>query len=116
MAETPLYLARLDMYARFLSAVDAESHVVWHRQDGRYANEREAIDAVDRAYAATRAAFNPIDLEGVGPHKEARLLLDRLAAMHKEGGTNPDWKDFKAAREAFAATAGAYLRSLRGDE
>lgn len=116
MDDTPLYLARLDMYARFLTAVDAESHVVWHRQDGRYASEHEAIDAVDHAYAATRAAFNPIGLEGIGPHKEARLLLDQLKAMHEDGGRNPDWKDFKAAREAFTATAGAYLRALRGEE
>jgi len=116
MNDTALYLARLDLYARFLTAVDAESHVVWHRQDGRYADEREAIDAVDRAYAATRAAFNAIDLEGVGPHKEARLVLEQLKAMHKDSGRHPDWKDFKAAREAFVATTGAYLKALRGDE
>jgi hypothetical protein len=116
MNNTPLYLARLDMYSRFLTAADAESHVVWHRQDGRYAGEREAVDAVDTAYAATRAAFNAIDLEGVGPHKEARVVLDRLRAMHQDGGSSPDWKDFKAAREAFVAAASAHLKALRGED
>ncbi|QNP71507.1 hypothetical protein IAG44_20120 [Streptomyces roseirectus] len=115
MYDTPLYLARLDMYARFLTAVDAESHVVWHRQDGRYADEREAIDAVDRAYAATRAAFNPIDLEGTGPHKEARLLLEQLKALHRDGGENPDWKSFKAARETFVTAAKGCLEELRDE-
>jgi hypothetical protein len=75
MNNTPLYLARLDMYSRFLTAADAESHVVWHRQDGRYAGEREAVDAVDTAYAATRAS-----LCGPTPSRSMALNAARVAA------------------------------------
>lgn len=111
-----LYLARRDAYAEFLSAADAESNVAWYRKDGRYPDETEAVAAVDRAYAATRVAFNVIDVEGVGPVKEARTVLERLAAMHKDGGGNPDWKDFKAARESFVVAANDYLKAMRGEE
>lgn len=110
---TPLYLARLEHYSRFLSAADAESDAVRHRQDGRYVHEYEAESAVDHAGAATRAAFNAIDLEGIGPYKEARVMLDRLRAMHRDGGVNPDWEDFKAVREAFAVAASDHLELLR---
>lgn len=113
MTNTPLYLARLENYARFLSAADAESDAVRHRQDGRYGDEYEAAAAVDHAGAATRAAFNAIDLEGVGPYKEARVVLDRLRAMHRDGGLHPDWEDFKAVREAFAVAASDHLKILR---
>ncbi|EFL23580.1 hypothetical protein SSOG_03294 [Streptomyces himastatinicus ATCC 53653] len=111
-----LYLARRDAYAEFLSAADAESNVAWFRKDGRFSDGTEAVAAVDRAYAATRAAFNVIDVEGIGPVKEARTVLEQLAAMHRDGGVNPDWKDFKAARESFVVAANRYLKGMRGED
>ncbi|MFC9424519.1 hypothetical protein [Streptomyces sp. NPDC056987] len=110
MMSDVLYLARRDAYAAFLTAADAESHVAWHRAEGRYADDAEAVAAVDLAYAATRAAFNLIDVEGVGPVKEARAVLARLAVLSSDGNPNPEWKDFKAARESFVQAASAYLR------
>ncbi|SHN16496.1 hypothetical protein [Actinacidiphila paucisporea] len=111
---TALYLARRDAYAAFLTAADAESHVAWFREDGRYPDEAAAVAAVDRAYAVTRAAFNVIEVEGVGPAAQGRTLLERLAALHKDGGARPDWKDVKQAREAFVGAAQDALRELRG--
>jgi hypothetical protein len=108
-----LYLARRDAYAAFLSAADAESNVAWFRQDGRYEDRAAEIAAVDRAYGATRAAFNVIDVEGVGPLAEAREVLVQLAALHKDDGTQGDWKGFKAAREAFVDAARTALADLR---
>ncbi|MFI9720805.1 hypothetical protein ACIHFE_14295 [Streptomyces sp. NPDC052396] len=110
-----LYLARRDAYAEFLSAADAESQVAWFRSEGRYKDEAAAVEAVDAAYAKTRAKFNVIDVEDVGPIKEARSVLERLQAMHKDGGKNPDWYEFKKAREEFRKAVAAYLRKLRGD-
>ncbi|MFF4529195.1 hypothetical protein ACFY1P_07970 [Streptomyces sp. NPDC001407] len=118
MLEAPtvtLYLARRDAYADFLSAADTESRVAHFRSEGRY-KEEEAIAAVDAAYAATRDKFNVIDIEGVGPIKEARAVLEQLQAMHKDGGVNPDWRDFKAAREEFVKSAGDFLRKSLGEE
>jgi hypothetical protein len=111
-----LYIARRDAYAAFLTAADAESNVAWYRKEGRYGDGAEAVAEVDRAYAATRAAFNVIDVAGVGPVKEARAVLESLATMHRDGGTNPDWKDFKTARENFVAAAGSHLRGMLGEE
>ena len=107
-----LYLARRDAYAAFLTAADAESNVAWFRQDGRYEDEAAAVAAVDGAYAATRAAFNVIDVEGIGPVKEARTLVERLAALHKDGGARPDWKDVKTAREEFVTAARGALHGM----
>ncbi|MFI9721559.1 hypothetical protein ACIHFE_18210 [Streptomyces sp. NPDC052396] len=119
MLEAPLvtlYLARRDAYAEFLSAADAESQVAWFRSDGRYKEDAEAIAAVDTAYAATRAKFNVIDVESVGPIKEARAVLEQLQAMHKDGGKSPDWHDFKQAREEFVKSAGDFLRGMVGEK
>lgn len=118
MLEAPtvtLYLARRDAYADFLSAADAESQVAWFRSEGRYKDE-EAVVAVDAAYAATRDKFNVIDIEGVGPIKEARAVLEQLQAMHKDGGVNPDWRAFKESREEFVKAAGVFLRKMLGEE
>ncbi|MFI0900720.1 hypothetical protein [Streptomyces sp. NPDC020983] len=111
-----LYLARRDAYAAFLAAADAEAHVAWFRGDGRYADEAAAVAAVDRAYAATRGAFAPIEVEGLGPAPEGRGLLDGLAALHRDGGARPDWKAFKAAREGFVAAARAALQGFRNGQ
>ncbi|MFF2810549.1 hypothetical protein ACFVT2_25925 [Streptomyces sp. NPDC058000] len=117
-AAVTLYLARRDTYAAFLNAVDDELRVAWHRCDGRYKtsdgrpDEAAAVEDVDRAYLKSRAAFNVIDLEAVGPVKEARVLVERAAALHKGGGTEPNWVDFKKAREAFVAATGRYLKGL----
>lgn len=100
-----------DAHAAFLAAADA--HVAWFRVDGRYADEVAAVAAVDRAYAVTRGAFAVIEVEGVGPAREGRVLLDGLAALHRDGGARPDWKAFKAAREDFVAAARAALQELR---
>ncbi|WP_405795422.1 hypothetical protein [Streptomyces sp. NBC_01506] len=109
MTSEVLYLARRDAYAAFLTAADAESNVAWHRLDGRFVDGASAVAAVDTAYAATRAAFNVIAVEGVGPVEEARTVLELLAAMHKDGGLAPDWKGFKTAREAFVVAASGFL-------
>jgi hypothetical protein len=106
-----LYLARRDAYAAFLAAADAEAHVAWFRGDGRYADEAAAVAAVDRAYAATR-----IEVEGLGPAPEGRVLLAGLAALHRDGGARPDWKAFKAAREGFVAAARAALQGFRNGQ
>ncbi|MFF5567258.1 hypothetical protein ACFY7Z_21920 [Streptomyces sp. NPDC012623] len=114
----PLYLARRDAFADFLSAVDAESQVAWHRADGRFRasdgapDDLAAVAAVDAAYLRTRSAFNVIDLEGVGPVKEARVLVEQVSGLHKEGGGNPDWYEYKRAREAFLTAATGHLRGL----
>ncbi|MFI0944314.1 hypothetical protein [Streptomyces sp. NPDC021020] len=108
-----LYLARRDAYAAFLAAADAEAHVAWFRGDGRYADEVAAVAAVDQAYAATRRAFALIEIEGVGPAAEARVLLDGVAGLHRDGGARPDWKAFKAAREGFVAAARGALQGHR---
>ncbi|MEV4999068.1 hypothetical protein ACFVTT_10640 [Streptomyces niveus] len=113
MSSELLYVARRDAYAAFLTAADAESNVAWHRLDGRFPDGGAAVAAVDAAYAATRAAFNVIAVEGVGPVGEARETLERLATMHKDGGLAPDWKAFKAAREAFVVAAAEFLKSGR---
>ncbi|MFC8075371.1 hypothetical protein ACFUN8_07495 [Streptomyces sp. NPDC057307] len=113
MSSELLYVARRDAYAAFLTAADAESHVAWHRLDGRFVDGAAAVAAVDAAYAATRAAFNVIAVEGVGPVEEARGALELLAAMHKDGGLAPDWKAFKVAREGFLVAAADFLRSSR---
>ncbi|MEW1719472.1 hypothetical protein [Streptomyces sp. NPDC093109] len=118
----PLYLARRDAFAAFLSAVDAESQVAWHRSDGRFAapdgapDEVAAVAAVDAAYLVTRAAFNMIELEGVGPVAEARVLVERVSALHKGGGAEPGWYGVKKAREGFLSAATRYLRGMLGGE
>ncbi len=71
---------------------------------------------MDRASAATRAAFVAIDLEGVGPHEEARALLTRLSSMHEDDGANLDWKGFGAARKVFVAAASDCLKAMRGEK
>lgn len=112
-----LYLARRNSYADFLTAADAESSVIWYRSDGRYKNTdgtpdtAAAVAAVDEAYTATRVAYNVIDVEGIGPVKEGRAVVEALAAMHKTP-EDPSWYDFKKAREAFTAAATAHLKSL----
>ncbi|MFE1770601.1 hypothetical protein [Streptomyces sp. NPDC059008] len=117
-ATVALYLARRDTYAALLNAVDDELRIAWHRCDGRYTtpdgqpDEAAAVGDVDRAYVNSRAKFNVIDLEGVGPVKEARALVERAAALHKGGGTEPNWADFKRAREAFVTAASRYLKTL----
>ncbi|WTK83425.1 hypothetical protein OG292_13400 [Streptomyces sp. NBC_01511] len=108
-----LYLARRDAYAAFLTAADAESNVAWHRLDGRFADVGSAVAAVDAAYAATRAAFNVIAVEGVGPVGEGCTVLESPAAMHKDGGLSPDWNGFKTAREAFVVAASGFLMESR---
>lgn len=108
-----LYLARRDAYAAFLAAADAEANVAWFRNDGRYAGEAAAVAAVDAAYAATRAAYCVIEVEGVRPAAEARALVEQLAALHKDGGASPDWKSVKEARTAFADAARTTLRAMR---
>lgn len=116
-AAVALYLARRSAYAEFLSAADAESAVVWHRKDGRFEtadgqpDHATAVGAVDRAYVATRSAYNLIDVEGVGPVKEGRALVEALAAMHKTP-ENPSWVDFKKARETFVSAAAQHLQGL----
>ena len=75
-----------------------------------------AVSAVDAAYLASRAAFNVVDLMGVGPVKEARALVDRASALHKGGGSDPNWYDFKKAREEFLAAATGYLEGMLGEE
>ncbi|MEU9747155.1 hypothetical protein [Streptomyces niveus] len=98
MSSELLYVARRDAYAAFLTAAaDAESSVAWHRLDGRFPDGGAAVAAV----------------EGVGPVGEARETLERLAAMHKDGGLAPDWKAFKAAREAFVVAAAEFLKASR---
>jgi hypothetical protein len=115
-----LYLARRDAFADFLTAVDAESQVAWHRSDGRFTNaegepdDMAAVAAVDAAYLATRAAFNVVDLEGVGPVAEARALVERVAALHEGDGKRPDWYAYKKAREEFVTAATGYLKELLG--
>ncbi|WP_446462765.1 hypothetical protein [Streptomyces sp. BRA346] len=117
-----LYLARRDAFAEFLNAVDAECQVAWHRSDGRFKtadgqpDEAAAVSAVDGAYLASRATFNVIDLMGVGPVKEARTLVERTSALHKDGGTDPNWYDFKKAREEFLTAATGYLKGMLGEE
>lgn len=117
----PLYLARRDAFAAFLSAVDAESQVAWHRSDGRFTtadgerDEVAAVAAVDAAYLTSRATFNVIDLMGVGPVKEARALVERAAALHKGGG-KPNWHGYKKAREEFLAAATSHLKGMLGEE
>ncbi|MFI1413808.1 hypothetical protein ACH4Y0_28365 [Streptomyces sp. NPDC020707] len=115
MDDVSLYLARRDAYAAFLAAADAESHVAWHRVDGRYADESAAVAAVDAAYAATRGAFTVIEVEGIGPVEEGHAVLTQLAAMHKGHGSNPDWKAFKGAREEFLRAATGCLQAMRDE-
>ncbi|MFH8469605.1 hypothetical protein [Streptomyces sp. NPDC017991] len=115
MDDVTLYLARRDAYAAFLTAADAESNVAWHRVDGRYADERAAVAAVDEAYAAARGAFTVIEVEGLGPVEEGHAVLAQLAAMHKDHGSTPDWKAFKVARENFLRAATGCLQSMRDD-
>ncbi|MDT3398408.1 hypothetical protein RKE29_17430 [Streptomyces sp. B1866] len=112
LSTTTLYLARRDAYAAFLTAADAESHAAHHRHEGRYPDAREAVDAIDRAYAATRAAFNVIDVEAAGPVKEGRVVLERLRELDRGDGGQRDWYAYKKAREDFLAAAGAHLREL----
>ncbi|MGA4839924.1 hypothetical protein [Streptomyces sp. G45] len=107
-----LYLARRDAYAEFLNAVDAERTVIWYREAGRYEDGRAAVAAVDRAYDVTRAKFNVIDLEGVGPVKEGRALVERLREMERGDPSRPNWADFKKAREEFVSAASRYLKGL----
>ncbi|GAU67707.1 putative hypothetical protein [Streptomyces sp. NBRC 110611] len=107
-----LYLARRDAYAAFLNAVDEERTVIWHREAGRYETDAAAIAAIDRVYDVTRARFNVIDLEGVGPVKEGRALVERLADMEKGDPKQPAWADFKKAREDFVSAASRYLQGL----
>lgn len=107
-----LYLARRDAYAAFLTAVDAERTVIWHRQAGRHPSSQEALEAVDHAYDATRGAYNVIDGEGVGPVKEGRALLEQLSAMESGDLGNPDWHGYHKAREAFLSAATKHLGGL----
>ncbi|MFJ8941013.1 hypothetical protein ACIRL0_35760 [Streptomyces sp. NPDC102365] len=115
MDDVSLYLARRDAYAAFLAAADAESDVAWHRVDGRHPDESAAVAAVDAAYATTRGAFTLIEVEGTGPVAEGSAVLTQLAAMHKEHGSNPDWKAFEEAREAFLLAATGCLQAMRDD-
>ncbi|MBW1600990.1 hypothetical protein JJV70_02490 [Streptomyces sp. JJ66] len=115
MHEIALYLARRDAYAAYLSAAEAECGVAHHRIDGRFANDTEAVAAVDQAYAATRAAFNVLAVEGedTGPVKQARTLNEVLRTLHSGGGHHPDWAAFRDARDAFLAAAADHLKSFR---
>ncbi|MEV0370001.1 hypothetical protein AB0I10_09275 [Streptomyces sp. NPDC050636] len=109
---TPIYLAHRETYAAFLTATDAEARVDWHRWRGDYAGSREALTATDKAYTATQAAFNMIDLEGVGPVAEAETLLACIRFMHEQEA-EPDgiWETFKAYRAAFVEAARKHLGS-----
>lgn len=114
-ARVALYLARRDAFAALLAAADAESATAWHRVDGRFTGRDAAvaaIEAIDAVYVATRAAFTVIEVEGISPVQEAQTMLDRLADMHTDDGTAPDWKEYKIAREAFVAAAQRHLRAL----
>ncbi|WP_405616308.1 hypothetical protein [Streptomyces sp. NBC_01508] len=96
--------------------------MAWHRGDGRFKtpdgepDEVAAVAAVDSAYLATRAAFNVIDLEGVGPAKEARALVERVSALHWGDGQDPRWYDCKKAREEFLAAAAGYLKGMLDED
>jgi putative transposase len=81
-----LYLARRDAYAAFLTAADAECNVAWHRKDGRYTDEGEAVAEVDRAYAATRAAARGT-MQTPGTRVRQKAGLNRSIAAEAWGRT-----------------------------
>ncbi|MDT3396919.1 hypothetical protein RKE29_09720 [Streptomyces sp. B1866] len=62
------------------------------------------------AYAAFLAA---VDAET--PVAEARAPVERAAALHRDGGREPDWYEVKKARAEFLAAATGHLRSVRGE-
>ncbi|MEU3709298.1 hypothetical protein [Streptomyces catenulae] len=111
MPKDPLmYLARRDAYAAFLTASDAEGAVIWRRLDGRYDSLDAALTATRESYAATQAAFNVLDVEGVGPVEQARELMDRLRALHRvDAAPDGAWETYTAARGAFVTAARAFL-------
>ncbi len=45
---------------------------------------------------------------------ETALYLERLRAMHQDGGRNSDRNGFEAASDAFAAAASDHLKAIRG--
>ncbi|WP_405743884.1 hypothetical protein OG422_19350 [Streptomyces sp. NBC_01525] len=111
MPKDPLmYLARRDAYAAFLTASDAEGAVVWRRLEGRYDSPEATLAATRESYAATQAAFNVLDVEGVGPVEQARELRDQLRALHRVDVV-PDgaWETYTAARAAFVTAARGFL-------
>lgn len=107
---TPIYLAHRETYAAFLTAADAEARVDWHRWRGEFTDRREALARTDAAYTRTQAAFNMIDLEGVGPVEEAAALVACVRSMHIEE-SEPDgiWESFTAFRAAFVQAARRHL-------
>ncbi|GAA3165560.1 MULTISPECIES: hypothetical protein [Streptomyces] len=111
MPKDPLmYLARRDAYAAFLTASDAEGAVIWRRVEGRYDSLDAALAATRESYAATQAAFNVLDVEGVGPVDQARELMDRLRELHRLNVVPDDaWETYTAARAAFVTAARGFL-------
>ncbi|WP_399086992.1 hypothetical protein ACGH2B_09530 [Streptomyces sp. BBFR2] len=105
-----MYLARRDAYAAFLTASDAEGAVIWRRTEGRYDSPEDALAATRESYAATQAAFNVLDVEGVGPVEQARDLRDQLRDLHRLD-TVPDgaWEAYTTARAAFVHAARGFL-------
>lgn len=104
-----LYLTRV----RGLSvgtATDAEARCDWHRWRGDYAEKREAVAAIDAAYTTTQSAFNLIDLEGIGPSKEAEQLVACIRFMHEQD-EEPEgiWETFKGYRAQFVEAAREHL-------
>ncbi|MFI7101120.1 hypothetical protein ACIBK8_17320 [Streptomyces sp. NPDC050161] len=111
MTKDPLmYLARRDAYAAFLTASDAEGAVIWRRLEGRYDDKETALAATRDSYAATQAAFNVLDVEGVGPVEQAKALMEHLRAFHRLNEV-PDtaWNAYTAARADFVTAARAFL-------
>ncbi|AIA05365.1 hypothetical protein SAZ_26160 [Streptomyces noursei ZPM] len=107
---TQIYLAHRETYARFLTATDAEARCDWHRWRGDYAEKREAVAAIDAAYTTTQSAFNLIDLEGIGPSKEAEQLVACIRFMHEQD-EEPEgiWETFKGYRAQFVEAAREHL-------
>ncbi|MEU5425170.1 hypothetical protein AB0H73_06130 [Streptomyces olivoreticuli] len=111
MHSMALYLARRDAYAGLLSAIDEEKDVAWRKVVGRYPNGDSLLAALDAAHKVTREAFNVVDVEEIGPHKEARALIEQLGALRKaETESDQKWVEYKKAREVYVDAARQYLK------
>ncbi|MEU9498273.1 hypothetical protein [Streptomyces sp. NPDC048196] len=104
-----LYLARQDTYARFLSAADSESAVCWRKADDQYPTPDAARAAQDAAYAVTADAYNRMLVEPVGPHKEAKAVVEQIRQLGRASKDEQDWVAFKKAREVFVDACRACL-------
>ncbi|WP_326617481.1 hypothetical protein OG863_08915 [Streptomyces decoyicus] len=102
---TALYLARQATYAAFLSAADSESSVCWRKADGQYPTPDAARAAQDVAYTVTRDAYNRLLVEPMGPHAEARIVIDAIRLLGRSSAEDQDWHAFKQAREDFVDAA-----------